>query len=79
MNDLERSPKAYCKKHPYEKTACVTKTAYNHYVYKTGNGHHFLISNTLYLIKCRPICHLPLLLLFSFSSSSFAYSLRMWA
>ena len=33
---IERSPKAYCKKLPYEKTTRVTKTTYNHLVSKTN-------------------------------------------
>ena len=32
---IERSPKAYCKKLPYEKTTHAIKTTYNHQVYRT--------------------------------------------
>ena len=31
---IERSPIVYCKKLPYEKTMHVTKTTYNHLVFK---------------------------------------------
>ena len=65
---IERSPKAYCKKIPCEKTTCVTKTTYNNFSYKTTTYSPFFFSNTPWNVGQSVVLF--------FSSSFFAYSLR---
>ena len=73
---IERSPKADCKNQPYEKTTRDTKllnplTIIRHVRLILNNYSLPFFSNTLWNVGQSVV--------FFFSFSSFAYSLRMWA